>query len=285
MTALTISCKSIKSNVEWFTPKHLTPNGVWLNDTLMYDHTEVTNSFYKEYMHWIKTAYGEGSDEHKAVMPDTSGYIFNMNVGYTGTNYEYRLSKNSYLFKLEYDDYPVTNITLQQAKDYSKWRSDRVFEMMLIVKGKIKPQRPKKGKSYFTIEKFLTHDKYIKLRKHIPIYPIFFIPDTRNWNIIKNLIREKKIKIGKINSSERYQAILSESGVPLINYPYKGKEYQKDGILNILGNVAELIDGNNLCAGGSILNSKEEILKMEVSTCQAADKLIGFRCMSRWVKL
>jgi len=263
----------------------ITPNGISINDTLMYDYSEVTNTFWKEFMHWVKTLRGEDSNEYKAVTPDLEGDLFSLSVLADTEPINYSISKENYLHFPEYDYYPVTGITLDQAKQYCQWRSDRVLEMLLIEYGIIKPKKIRKGKSFFTIEKFLTHKKYREERKLVSHYPMYFIPDSEDWDIIVNLIRTKSLKVGRVNSADRYQTILNETGMPLIEQFSNKNKTVENVFHDVLGNVSELIDGDNQCAGGNINDSTSIILKMEINKCQTPNKFVGFRCLSKWVKI
>ena len=262
----------------------VTPNGMFIGDNLMCDRTEVSNSFWKEYMHWVKTAHGESSKLYKATMPDTIGYIYTLPIITSTDTSFFQLSKYSYFRLPNYDDYPITGITLKQAKLYCEWRSDRVLEMLLIVKGLIKVRQNRATKNPFTIKKFLTKKKYKDERELISFYPQFYIADIDDWTVIKNLIQKKEISVGKINSKNTYEAVLLETNSPLLPKCYEDEK--REGLLyNILGNVSELIDSENQCVGGNINDKTSDILKMEVTECNLPDKLVGFRCLSKWVKI
>lgn len=248
------------------------------------DATEITNTSYKEYLHWLKTRIGEKSDEYKAALTGTHGSLFVLNFSTRDNSFDNDVSKNSYLHLAEYDDYPMVGVTLDQAKKYCQWRSNRVFEMILHKWDILSINPLCKGKNCFTTEKFLTHEKYKDERKLISHYPQYFIGSADDWNIIKDIITEKKIQVGMINTAQKSELILNDTGFPY-NKQLVNESKRKGTIYDILGNVSELIDGNNQCAGGDISDQKSEILKMEITNCSTPNNLVGFRCLSKWVKI
>lgn len=270
---------SAQDKVVWDS-NSLTPNGIFINDTLLCDRTEISNIFWHEFLHYEMTSKGEKSVEYKSLLPDTAGYLFTLPIIANGDTLHFQLSKGSYYNS--YYDFPLTGVTLEQAKKYCAWRSDRVLEMILVQKGLIKPNRV--GKDNFTIDRFLIEDKFEKHRKSISHYPKYFIADSEDWNLIRQLISEKSIKVNKINSRNNFTAHLNKTGFPLHKVDLEEKN-QNDIIYNLLGNVSELIDGENQCTGGSIQDDEKEILKMKINKCQLPDKFVGFRCLSKWVKI
>ena len=178
-------------------PSNLPPNCLALNDTLMCDRMEISNIDWKEYLFYTKTVFGEESKEYMDAYLDTSGYI--MNVDSSG-RYESKLPKFAYYLAFEYDEYPVVGISLDQAKKFSQWRSNRVFEMYLIESGLRKLASKPNKKNHFTIEKYLKSKDAIKNIAKVTHYPQYFIPNVKDWDVVKAKIKEKEIAIGQVNS-------------------------------------------------------------------------------------
>ena len=92
------------------------------------DETEVTNQFWLEYLWWLQRVYGSSYPEIvERALPDTASW--RNKLAYNETMVKY------YLRHPAYRDYPVVGVSWLQANDFCKWRSDRVNEQILIVKG------------------------------------------------------------------------------------------------------------------------------------------------------
>ncbi|MFM9985087.1 MAG: SUMF1/EgtB/PvdO family nonheme iron enzyme [Flavobacteriales bacterium] len=92
------------------------------------DETEVTNQYWRDYLHWLKLVYGDTYPEivNKA-LPDTNIWreIDEFNEPYV----------DYYLRHPAYNDYPVVGVSWLQASEYCAWRTDRVNEIILIREG------------------------------------------------------------------------------------------------------------------------------------------------------
>jgi len=94
------------------------------------DETEVSNTDWLEYLHWIRTTFRgkpELAEYYYTALPDT--LVWRRPLSY---NEPY---VNNYLRHPAYGDYPVVGVTWQQAADYCVWRTDRVNELILREKG------------------------------------------------------------------------------------------------------------------------------------------------------
>ncbi len=96
------------------------------------DETEVSNTNWLEYLHWIKTNFPssagiENAEYYYTALPDT--LVWRRPLSY---NEPY---VNNYLRHPAYQDYPVVGVTWEQAADYCEWRTDRVNEFILREKG------------------------------------------------------------------------------------------------------------------------------------------------------
>jgi len=91
------------------------------------DETEVTNVMYMEYLDWLKTVFPPTEENYKNIyvgaLPDT--LVWRSALGYNET------MTNNYLRHPAYSSYPVVGVNWIQAVEFSKWRTDRVNELML----------------------------------------------------------------------------------------------------------------------------------------------------------
>lgn len=96
------------------------------------DETEVSNTDWLEYLHWIKSnfppsASADNAEYYYTALPDT--LVWRRPLSY---NEPY---VNNYLRHPAYQDYPVVGVNWEQAADYCEWRTDRVNELILRQKG------------------------------------------------------------------------------------------------------------------------------------------------------
>ena len=260
---------------------NLPPNCLALNDTLLCDRTEISNIDWKEYVQYNKRVFGEESKEYMDAYLDTSGYI--MNVDSLG-RYESKVPKFAYYLAFEYDEYPVVGISLDQAKKFSQWRSDRVFEMYLIESGLRKLESMPNKKNHFTIEKYLKSKDAIKNIAKVTHYPQYFIPSMKDWDVVKAKIREKEIAIGQVNSREKPIVHQINNDIPMVQVR-DARNPQADVLYGILGNVAEMLNDPTMTIGGSYEDTLPSILEMKISTVDASTQGIGFRNFCKWVKI
>lgn len=113
-----------------------------------YDATEVTNFHWLEYLYWMKNVYGEESEEYKAAIPNLSENLWRNKTDY--------LSQETYFKSPGFRDCPVLGVTQEQALNYAKWRSDRVFEIFLIQKKVIPANSKQTPENAFTIQRYFS---------------------------------------------------------------------------------------------------------------------------------
>lgn len=111
------------------------------------DESEVSNLDYREYLFWLRRVYPENPEKYQTALPDT--LVWREELAY---NEPY---VNNYLRHPAYGNYPVVGVSWKQADTYSKWRTDRVNEKVLIDKGVITPDEAQSGQNVFTTESFL----------------------------------------------------------------------------------------------------------------------------------
>ena len=96
------------------------------------DETEVTNSAYREYLHWLARMYRDEPEVYMNALPDTTVW----KTDKLGYNEPYI---SSYLRYSAFGEYPVVGVSWEQAVAYCKWRTDRVNEYLLIKSGRLAP--------------------------------------------------------------------------------------------------------------------------------------------------
>jgi len=91
-------------------------------DNFFMDEIEVTNSYWREYLLYLKTEYGEQSDLYLQALPDTEVWL---KEGYFNQPYV-----DTYLNHPAYEDYPVVGISYEQAVKFCEWRTKAVKKML-----------------------------------------------------------------------------------------------------------------------------------------------------------
>lgn len=103
--------------------------------TFYMDETEVTNIMYMEYLDWLKRVFPPEEENYRNIyegaLPDT--LVWRNRLGYNET------MTNNYLRHPAYASYPVVGVNWVQAVEFSKWRTDRVNELILGKEGYLKP--------------------------------------------------------------------------------------------------------------------------------------------------
>jgi gliding motility-associated lipoprotein GldJ len=112
------------------------------------DETEVSNVHYREYIYWLRRAYGNDYPNIIAeAMPDSTSW--RQALSYNEPLVQY------YFTHAAYAHYPVVGVNWTQANAFASWRSDRVNEMILIKLGLLKPNANQSGEDVFTSETYV----------------------------------------------------------------------------------------------------------------------------------
>ena len=267
------------------------PNGVRVADNFFCDKTEMTNIDWLEYMFWTKRIFGGNSPEYLATFPDT--LVWRENYSCLASLTENYLKQPGYMY------FPVVGVTQLQAINYSKWRSDRVFEKLLIDMDKIEVDSTQNKDSYFTIEKYFkgTFGKIIPGVK-LTHYPNFRLPSLVERTIIlqyadsvdhiyfKNCeskyCKDCKTNFPMFNSdvvpclkdSLRIEPTIS------VNDNYAAKK--GDPIFNLRGNVSEWSSEVNITLGGGWFDKRANILQADTFHTDKQNAWTGFRNVCEW---
>ena len=124
------------------------------------DETEVTNINYREYIYYLGRIYKSYPDVMRKALPDT--LVWREELAYNEPFVE------TYFRFPSYDDYPVVGVNWLQAKEYCKWRTDRVNEMILIERGVLNPNPDQVDSDNFNSKSYLAGQYQGNVRKNLP---------------------------------------------------------------------------------------------------------------------
>lgn len=266
------------------------PNGVLVKENFYCDQTEMTNFAWMEYMFSVGRTYGKQSPEHLATYPDTSVWAK------VDTNY--KSYPEYYLAHPAYRDYPALGISQQQARDYSVWRSDRVFEFLLIREEIIPRDTLHTIETEFTIEKYFSGN-YLGMVPDtlIEYYPEFRLPTIDERAIIlvyADSVKEEYLsnchgkKCKECNEYEYWSLlnVVPKKGDGMIPVDARCIPYKFDPVLHLIGNAGEWVFEDGILAGGAwedvvsdiqIEESKDITIQLNGPT-----RTSGFRNVFQW---
>jgi formylglycine-generating enzyme required for sulfatase activity len=259
------------------------PGTVKIKDNFYADQTEITNLDYREFVYWLKRVFGEKSDTYLKSLPDTTVWKWKDTICISCSRLYFR--------HYNFENYPVVGISYQQAMAYTVWRSDRVFEMLLIGKGIIKTNCHYDSNSYFTIPRYLS-GQYLNYKpdKSIP-YPEYRLPTLEEWEYLASGgldIKQypygyKCDSIMKCCIAEYLIPIkLSDSTFYLRTVPVKSYSPNKFKLYQTIGNVAEMTLDEGVAKGGSFYHSINESKIRDEIKYDKPEAWLGFRNVCSW---
>ena len=228
------------------TPKQtfIPPGTVWLRDNLFIDETEISNVNWLEFVYW-NYSHNLPKSYCDSMLPDSNvwGDTY-LHESWYKQYYSNILAKRYYFRHPAFQNYPVVGISYKQAKEFCKWRSDRVNEYYYRLKNHIKnwkydstynqnfpkvviyrlPSREEweyAASAGFDFEKYPLGFEKIKDKNNLPV------SDTKEYAIISEYL---------LNDTATYGSYTHFLMTPV----YVGKP-NKFGIYNLLGNVSEII--------------------------------------------
>ena len=295
---LILGCKTAPEyiTIDGYTfEEFLAPGVVKIAENLYADERELSNLDYKEFMFWVLRVFGANSPEHLQILPDT-------NVWFYQNHYDSLHLK--YLQTPEFNDYPLVGISLEQAKIYSNWRTERVAEMILVNEKLIKLNPEQNKDNYFTIDKYLsgTYEATIKI-KPILVLPKYTVPTIEEWEIISGI--NSNFKFGIDSLDKHNKNLIRVAGFLFNTQEYffdqlKNKDKLKNskfkftpttmtkngckniyGLINTIGNVSELVDDAGISKGGDWFHPLEELDLENDTKTNIPNCWTGFRNICR----
>lgn len=270
LTTVTVNDK----NVEVPRP----PMTVKIDNNLFMDETEISNINYREYLYWLQAIHGVESENHNNALPDSTVWRTKLYYGEPYTA--------SYFRHSAYNDYPVIGISYNQAIDYAKWRSDRVFEQILLQQGKIS-YTTQNAENYFSIDKYYNGQlENVKPDYTIP-YPQYRLPTKEEWeNAAKGLTTDM---YGLNNESKAVKKAQKQGG-NLFNLKYENAQNNANitaptksflendfGLYNMIGNVGEMVAEQGIAKGGSWTHNLTESQISNDLKYESPTRWLGFR--------
>jgi hypothetical protein len=291
-TLLFTACLTLrKITVDNFHIYETPPNGIKISADFFCDETEVDNTGWMEYVFWNKKIFGSQSMEYLSTFPDTLVWLKTDTClfSYIGFYYGHPAYRN----------YPVVGISQKQAEEYSKWRSDRVFEYLLCKYKVIQFDTAQTRENHFTIERYFNGE----LKNLIPDKKVMYYPEYRLPSLNERLLILKysdsidNAYFNKCNSKycldckKNFPKIWSDI-VPCENGEFKTDPTKniinsfssKKGkpIYNIRGNVSEWTSEKNIAVGGGWKDKRKRILISDTINLTEPNAWTGFRNVCRW---
>ncbi|MCW3070791.1 MAG: gliding motility-associated lipoprotein GldJ [Bacteroidetes bacterium] len=264
----------------------LPPGSIRLSSNFYIDKNEVRNLDYLEFMHWVKKVFGEASPEYKSILPDTSSW--------KKLGPYYNIFSSVYLVHPAFRHAPVVGVSYAQAKEFCKWRSDRVMEFLLIRERVVKHDPFPTKENYFTIEKYFSgHYKNISPNPARPYYPVFELPDSAAYmralsfsdslyKTIKNENRKALLEPRYFDNTEgRSDSI--KYGTEPVKY-ISGLIFKKNLLADLRGNVRELTSDSTLTFGGSYIDSGTTVQTKLFYPHSGSNCYTGFRNVCHYKK-
>lgn len=236
--------------------KAKTPPGTnQIGTNLFFDHSEISNYAWKEYVFWNERSFGKDSKEYLNSLPDTEVW-------------EAEVQQENYYTHPAFDNYPVVGISHRQAVSYCAWRSNRVNEMIYIKSNK----------------------KKVLENNPNPVIPEVYkyrLPTKSEWEQIANIAYsekdKKKFKKKQKENMRMYNVANAEASKDVeISYFTAEAETMlpnEKGIYHLIGNVAELVAEEGIVKGGSWRHKMEEVSVESSFVYEKPADWIGFRCI------
>jgi hypothetical protein len=267
---------------------HNPPGTIEIDTNLFVDFTETRNLDYLQFIHWTKQVFGSNSKKYSSILPSVDLWLKEENC-------LKQLSGNVYFRHPAYRDYPVVGVSQIQTKEYCKWRSDRVFEYILIRNKVIDYNLNQDSNNYFTIEKFYNKEYVDNPYSIMPMYPDYRLPTENEWKkavIFFNTYNKKrncrskhcKLHVEKDSLLIQYN-VKSCKGDTFVTPPLKPVLCSKRRKLgtHFYGNVSEWLITENYIIGGSwkdkVLNDFDQPIYANKPSVN-----IGFRAFCKWKK-
>lgn len=280
-----------------FLEDYLTPPGtVRVAENLFADEFELSNLDYKEFLYWTRKVHGDSA--YYKSLPDTT--VWRSKPKYSEP------FVTTYFQHPAFDLYPIVGLTYEQAVNYLNWRSDRVYEMLLIANELIQVNVEQNTETYFSIQKYLSGNYYgyDPDTNMLNIVPIYRLPTETEWEAIAaGGLNPLNSPYGYDPTSKRYQKLMkkkkyrdarlfntlhpvvedsAQSKIPIVTAPGKSYFPNNYGLYHTIGNVAEMLATPGLAKGGSFLHPEEECVISNKLDYNEPTRWLGLRAVCSW---
>lgn len=247
------------------------PGMVKIKESLYMDVDELRNVDYREYVMWLRQVFGERSEKYLKALPDA------------------KQSPDYYFKNPEANNYPVVGVTYEQAFNYCKWRTDRLFERDLALRNLIEINPDQNAESYFSIERLRNGRYRIPRIQELQGMQItaFRLPTKEEWELaaagkldvaqypfgMQDTTRIKlKMTIERSLEDDIIKTASFKRGLP-----------NAYGVVNIIGNAAEMIGTKGIAKGGSWKHKVEDCKIKNDLAYDKPENWLGFRCVAETV--
>jgi formylglycine-generating enzyme required for sulfatase activity len=266
--------------------KGIPPGTAKIEDNLYYDKFEVANVHWREYMYWVGRVFGEKSKEYIAAIPDTMVWVKKDTCLVNYSEY--------YLRNPQYNYHPLVGVSQKQAEAYCKWRSDRVYEAILVDRKIIKDDRNQNAQNHFTIERYFAGEyQGVKPDSNFLYYPSYRLPTIEEWKTAvhfedsmehkvkaKVLFQNKDIEpCSKKNSSSVTRSYKDQYPLDDID---NGIFEKKHPLINLRGNVNEWTSEKGVCIGGGWADKANILATQDTFQIEGVNAWTGFRSVCEW---
>jgi formylglycine-generating enzyme required for sulfatase activity len=271
-------------------PKNVPPNGLWLHDKLFIDQTEVANVHWQEYLHYIKKDSSEAYE--LAQRPDSM--VFYKICHLAPLDPDDCLAMGFYFSEPMFRFFPVVGVSYAQVQRYCAWRSE-------ITTMNYRKKNPKsKIRFHYRLPTEKEWEEAAQMAYSADKYPygfekVLIKPQKINTKeLLKNynLSKEDKLKFDlmldihqKTGTELAFNLNDPRYGLPFLQRQALEWIYQRQPIesnllpYQMIGNVAEMLQEENIAKGGSWLHTLDEVsIKKRDSYVEPAAWL-GFRCV------
>lgn len=229
---------------------------------------EVTNFNYLEYLYALKNS-GQ-TEAYQAALPDTTKWNTSMGYNQTYVNYYFRHPA--------YRDYPVVNLTRQQAEGYCQWLTevwrkntgnpDLVFRLPTRAEFLRAANGEKINRPYAWDGPYIRNAKGAYLCNHFALDNVCISRDTTTG----------ELKIVPLDMD-----LSSGNGVDITapSISYYPNEFQ---LYNLNGNVAEMVSDGPIAVGGSWYSPGYDVRNQSAMPFKEASPFIGFRPVMTFIE-
>lgn len=219
--------------------------------------TEVSNMDYKEYLYWLKN--NNQLEAYKQALPDTANWS---ELGKDMTHFS-----NIYSNHPAYNQFPVVNISREQAEKYCDWLTmiwqentgNKNIRFRLPLRAEFLAATANATNRPYAWEGDELMDK--KGNKRCNFYSV----------------DQKRIKL--LNGGKQAELVELEKSTGITDLMAAVKSFQPNsyGLYNLNGNVAEMVHEKDMVVGGDWMSGGYDVRNESFKQVTKASPLVGFR--------